>query len=165
MKPYLIIPVLLFGCAVFNNIEQKTLSQIEPEALVRSPFGCADNIECYLKLMPKGTSMVKMVQRNMEYSNRIDTLISLNYKKSKILFHKSQINREQLIGGIVTSPEIVMANGTRVGLSREAVTNSIKGFNDTGQEVLTLESGNRKIKFYFNKKGVLTKYTFQGSVN
>lgn len=100
----------------------------------------------------------------MEYSNPIDTLINLKFKQSSVLFHKSNFNREILLGGSISNKEIVLANGIGVGSPRKKVISSIIGIDENEGDTLTIAHGDRKVKFIFNKKGILTKYTFHGSV-
>ncbi len=100
----------------------------------------------------------------MEYSKPIDTLINLKFKQSSVLFHKSNFNRVSLLGGSISNKEIVLANGIGVGSPRNKVISSIIGIDESGGDTLIISHGNRKVKFIFNKKGILTKYTFHGSV-
>ncbi len=163
-REIILCSILLTACVAQQSRKVPDTSTIQLQNLVESPFGIDENINSYLNFLPKGTRPVKMVQRNIEYSKPIDTLINLKFKQSSVLFHKSNFNREILLGGSISNKEIVLANGIGVGSTRNKVKSSIIGFEDNLGDTIVIGYSNRKIKFIFNKKGILTKYTFHGSV-
>lgn len=150
-------PLMLVG----QKAEKET-TPISEKMFLTKPFGHNEGIEDFTQNLPKGTRVQKLIKRHPNASHRPDTIFNLIYKKSKISFYKTQFNQVYLLGGSVANHQIELANGVKVGMTKDDFFQSFKDMKPMQSDTITLrENGEgRRMNFYFNKKGKLVRYTF-----
>lgn len=159
---FFLISLLIIGCASFNELGKPKIIPTNLKEFIDSPFGHNESIASYKSNLPKKTKIVKMIQRNIHYPNRIDTIYSFNYKKSKIAVVKTYLNKEMVLGGNIENKEIILRNGVRVGMQWNDFIIAFSNFNETYNDTLVLknETRKRKFTFYFDKNKALKRFTF-----
>lgn len=164
MKRYifLLITVLTFGCSAIKELGKPKVIPVNSNDLIDFPFGHNESIVSFKSNLPKKTKVVKMVQRNMHYPNRVDTIYSFNYKKSKIAVVKTYFNKEMVLGGNIENEELVLKNGVKVGMQWEDFVSAFTNINETYSDTLVLknEVRKRKFTFYFDNNKSLKRFTF-----
>jgi hypothetical protein len=157
-----LISLLIIGCSTIKEFGNPKINPTSSDELIGFPFGHNESIAAYKSNLPKKTKVVKMVQRNIHYPNRVDTIYSFNYKKSKIAVVKTYFNKEMVLGGNVENKEIILKNGVQVGMQWDDFVLAFTNFNENYSDTVAFknETRKRKITFYFDKNKTLKRYTF-----
>lgn len=157
-----IFVLLLFPLMVLGQKVEKNIIPMSEKHFLAKPFGHDEGIEDFTQYLPKGTRVQKLINRHPDASHRPDTIYNLIFKKSKISFYKTQFNQVYLLGGSVKNHQIGLANGVRVGMTKEDFFQSFTDIQPMDSDSITLRQGDqgRRMNFYFNKKGKLVRYTF-----
>lgn len=165
-KILLVSLLLIAGCAGTREVVSPPTPTTTEDLLVK-PLGHDESIKSFRANLPKKTKVVKMIQRNVHYPDRVDTIYSFNYKDSRIAILKTHFNRELLLGGSIRNMEIPLKNGIATGMKWSEILNLLTDFKQEYNDTLVLNhlKSSNKITFYFDKKGVLQRYTFQGHVD
>jgi len=160
----ILITILLASCAV---LQQPTLVNLKPMSavdLLESPFGHSESISDFRENMPKGTKIQKLIKRKPNTHHRPDTIYNFMYKKSKWSVYKTQFNQEFVLGGVIKNPNLELANGIQIGMTKERFIESISDLPSTKKDTIILKhpKTNRTFNFYFDKRARLERFTFTG---
>ncbi len=160
----ILIVVTLGSCAVLRAPVEVNLNPMAIEDFLSKPFNHKENTEGFSKSLPEGTRIRKLIKRSPREHHKPDTIYNFLYKKSKISVYKTRFNQEFLLGGTVLNPNIELANGIQVGMTREQFFSSFTNLQPTVNDTVVLkdEKIERTFNFYFSNRDLLDRFSFTG---
>ena len=160
----LLLIISLGSCAILKGPIDINLSPMAVEEFLSKPFNNSEDIQGFNKSLPEGTRVRKLIKRSPRQHHKPDTIYNFLYKKSKISVYKTRFNQEFLLGGNVLNPNIELANGIQVGMTREEFFNSFTNLQPTTNDTIVLKEDKieRTFNFYFGKRDLLDRFSFTG---
>ena len=159
-----VVFILLSSCSILNQPVEVEVNPIPVEEFMLKPFGHNENIDDFKAGLPKGTRIQKLIKRSPRPHHKPDTVYNFLFKKSKISVYKTQFSQEFLLGGNVRNHQIVLVNGIRKGMAKTQFFNCFTDFDPLPNDTIILKEPKfgRTFNFYFNKKGMLERFSFTG---
>jgi len=161
---FVIILTALSSCSILNQPVEVEVTPMPIEEFMQKPFGHNESIDDFKAGLPDGTRVQKLIKRNPRPHHKPDTVYNFLFKKSKISVYKTQFNQEFLLGGNVRNPQIVLVNGIRKGMAKAQFFNCFTDFDPSPNDTISIKEPKfgRTFNFYFNKKGMLERFSFTG---
>ncbi len=155
--------LMVVGCVSSGKFPSAEVSSsaISASKFLDSPFGHNESIAAFTKSLPAQTSIRKLIRRNTHHPEKSDTIYQFRYRSSEVFVYKSCFGNEILMAGVIANPQIEMANGVVVGISREQLHRALSGIKQSEADTLKISTPekDRTVSFIF-KRGKLRKISF-----
>jgi len=158
----ILMVVMVFACKPLKDVSLEPIQPVAVSTFIEQPFGEDESVAALTKRFDESVKLKRMIRRNRHDAQKVDTIFRFYTNKSEVFVYKTYLNREMLLGGVISDPFFPMINGVVPGMKREVFFKSFTDLLPSQADSVVLNSKEltRKFTFIFNSKGLLKKIRF-----
>jgi len=126
----LVILLIMMIFSACSSSEKSKKSPVETKPLTKDnfmsgPFGYEPNIKNFSAYLPLSYKQQIYTTKNKHYANITDSIFRFYHKKNELFVYKTNSKRELFVAANIYDSRIVLHNGVKVGMNRNAFLNAL----------------------------------------